>query len=88
MSDQQRLDGTDARPVYRSTAGWAVSVLRDLGAIREQRGTGEILLVDDVEAWEGARLFALNNPMRGSSTETCLAAIDDVRAFVEPHQAH
>ena len=72
----------DARPIYRSTASWAVSVLRDLGAIQEMDLTGDIVLIDDDEAWAAARSFARLHPLRGSSAEVCLVAIDDVEKYV------
>lgn len=78
----------DARPIYRSTAGWAVSVLRDLGAICERHDTGDVLVVHDTDAWQRAREFARHYPFQNSSVEACLTAIDDVWAYTLSHQAH
>ena len=68
----------ERRPAFRTTEGWARSVLLDAGAIRECEEHGWMRDRSDPHAREHALLVARQDPPPGVSPDEAAAAVEDV----------
>lgn len=68
----------ERRPAIRTLRGWAISVLRDAGAIRECGEHGWMQDRADPHARERALEIARQEPPSGLSLEQAVAEIRDV----------
>lgn len=72
------LTMTERSGAIRTLRGWAMSVLQEVGAIRECEEHGWALDRADPHARERAFELAREDPPSGSSPEQAVAAIGDV----------
>jgi hypothetical protein len=70
------------RPVIRTLEGWAISVLLEVGAIRECEEHGWMQDRTDPHARERAFDLARSDPPAGASAQAASVAIADVLASI------
>jgi hypothetical protein len=68
----------ERRPAIRTLRGWAISVLREAGAIRECEEHGWMQERADPHARERALVIAREGPPAGVSPEEAFAEVKDV----------